>query len=105
MLPAVRRHERAYRRRRTASQRPDALDGGPGRGKVWLCRIDTRSWLFVDLSLTLIGRQDDGRFDDATDCCQPKIEQIIKIDYLEQRMRYLISVLSALVMGSLIGQA
>jgi tripartite-type tricarboxylate transporter receptor subunit TctC len=52
-----------------------------------------------------MGQHDGGRFDDRADCCQPKIEEIRKIDYLEKRMRYLISVLSALVMGSLIGQA
>jgi len=31
----------------------------------------------------LMGRHDDGRFDDRKDCCQPKIEKTIKIDYLE----------------------
>jgi tripartite-type tricarboxylate transporter receptor subunit TctC len=52
-----------------------------------------------------MGQHDGSRFDDRTDSCQLKIEESKKIDYLEKRMRYLISVLSALVMGSLIGQA
>jgi tripartite-type tricarboxylate transporter receptor subunit TctC len=52
----------------------------------------------------LIGSHDDGRFDDRADCCQPKIEENRKIDYLEKPMRCLISVLSALVMASLMAQ-